>query len=407
MTQRSSKNRPELLLPAGDMHKLKTAIRFGADAVYLGTADFGLRAHAGNFDVDQLRIARQLTHEAGVALYLTLNASLRPDEFSALESLLEELKSLDLDAYIIADPGVLATIRRIDPQRAIHLSTQSNSCNPQTAEFWRSCGASRINLARELTLDDINSFAGQTSIELECFVHGAMCVAHSGRCLLSTALIGRSANRGDCAQPCRWNYDLVEKTRPEESFAIEEDDCGTYIMNSHDLCLVEQLPQLLAAGIDSFKIEGRMKSLYYLATTARVYRDAIDRLCVDPADIDPLWREELEKVSHRPYSTGFLFGHEDAKIHAVDTHYLRTHDFVGFVRSDENGLWVEGRNRFLIGDEVELIGPVMRQEKIQVNEIKNFAGDLLTAGQPNSQVRIQLPDWAQDGDLLRLKRAVK
>ncbi len=407
MIQSLNKNRPELLLPAGDMQKLKTAIRFGADAVYLGTADFGLRAHAGNFDIEQLRIARQLTREADIALYLTLNASLRPNEFSALDDLLEELKPLDLDAYIIADPGVLATIRRVDPQQLVHLSTQSNSCNPQTAEFWRRNGVSRINLARELTLDDICGFAGQTEVELECFVHGAMCVAHSGRCLLSTALLGRSANRGDCAQPCRWNYALVEETRPGESFAIEEDYRGTYIMNSRDLCLVEQLPELIAAGIDSFKVEGRMKSLYYLATTARVYRDAIDRLTVDPTDIDPLWREELEKVSHRPYDTGFLFGHEDAKIHAEDTHYIRTHDFVGFVQRDVEGLWVAGKNRFLVGEEVELIGPQMRQHKFKVDEIFDFSGNVLPAGQPNSQLRMKLPDWAEEGDLLRLERAGK
>ena len=404
MIEKINKKHPELLLPAGDMQKLKTAIRFGADAVYLGTADFGLRAHAGNFDIDQLRIARQLTRDAGVALYLTLNASLRPAEFAALEQLLEELKPLDLDAYIIADPGVLAIIRRVDPQRSIHLSTQSNSCNPQTAEFWRSNGVNRINLARELTLEDIRGFAGNTSIGLECFVHGAMCVAHSGRCLLSTALLGRSANRGDCAQPCRWNYDLVEETRPGESFAIEEDYRGTYIMNSRDLCLVEQLPELIAAGIDSFKVEGRMKSLYYVATTARVYRDAIDRLSVDPTDVDPCWREELEKVSHRPYDTGFLFGNEDAKIHAADTHYIRTHDFVGFVRQDETGLWVEGKNRFLLGDEIELVGPQMRQQKFRVDEIQSLDGELLPAGQPNSKLRLKLPDWAAAGDLLRLQR---
>ncbi len=403
MPQLSNKS-PELLLPAGDMQKLKTAIRFGADAVYLGTADFGLRAHAGNFDIDQLYIARQLTLEAGVAIYLTLNASLRPAEFEALEQLLEELKPLDLDAYIVSDPGVLATIRRVDPQRSIHLSTQSNSCNPQTAEFWRNNGVSRINFARELTLDDIRGFAGNTTIELECFVHGAMCVAHSGRCLLSAALLGRSANRGDCAQPCRWNYALIEETRPGESFSIEEDYRGTYIMNSRDLCLVEQLPQLLASGIDSFKVEGRMKSLYYLATTARVYRDAIDRLSIDPADVDPRWREELEKVSHRPYDTGFLFGNEDAKIHAEDTHYIRTHDYVGFVREDETGLWVEGKNRFLLGDEIELIGTQMRQQKFQVDEIKSLSGESLLAGQPNSKLRLKLPDWAASGDMLRLKR---
>ncbi len=407
MTQLHNKKRPELLMPAGDLQKLKTAIRFGADAVYLGTSDFGLRAHAGNFDIDQLRQARQLTRDAKVALYLTLNASLRPDEFSLLEELLEELKPLALDAYIIADPGVLATIRSVDPDRSIHLSTQSNSCNPQTAEFWRSNGVNRINLARELSLDDIKGFGDQTSIELECFVHGAMCVAHSGRCLLSTALLGRSANRGDCAQPCRWNYALVEETRPGESFAIEEDYRGTYIMNSRDLCLIDQLPQLMAAGIDSFKVEGRMKSLYYVATATRVYRNAIDRLWADPNDVDLLWREELEKVSHRPYDTGFLFGNDDAKIHAEDTHYIRTHDFVGFVQRDDAGLWVAGKNRFRVGDEVELIGPQMRQAKFTVDEICDFEGNTLPAGQPNSRLRMKLPDWAEAGDLLRLERAAK
>ncbi|MCK4622130.1 MAG: U32 family peptidase [Desulfuromonadales bacterium] len=396
--------RPELLMPAGDLQKLQTAVRFGADAVYLGTDDFGLRAHAGNFSFDQLRRARELTEEAGVAIYLTLNASLRPGEFPGLEALLEELKPLDLDAYIVADPGVLATIKQVDPQRSVHISTQANSCNPRTAEFWRQNGAERINLARELTLDDINAFAGRTGIELECFVHGAMCVAHSGRCLLSAALLGRSANRGDCAQPCRWNYHLIEETRPLESFAIEEDARGTYIMNSRDLCLVDQLPQLIAAGIRSFKVEGRMKSLYYVATAARIYRDAIDRLCEDPTDVDPGWREELEKVSHRPYDTGFLLGSDDAKIHPSDSHYIRTHDFVGFVRRDDKGLWVEGRNRFLLGDEIELIGPQMRQQKFRADEILSLTRQPLPAGQPNSQLRLQLPVWAEEGDLIRRKR---
>lgn len=396
--------RPELLIPAGDLEKLKTAVRFGADAVYLGSEAFGLRAHAGNFSLDQLRTARELTRRAGVALYLTLNASLRPAEFTVLEALLEELKPLRLDAYIIADPGVLTTIRRVDPQRPVHISTQANSCNPQAAEFWRMNGADRINLSRESTLEDIRAFAGQTSIALECFVHGAMCVAHSGRCLISAALVGRSANRGDCAQSCRWNYQMTEQTRLDEPMDVEEDARGTYFFNSRDLCLVEQLPQLLAAGVHSFKVEGRMKSLYYVATAARVYRDAIDRLCRDPRDIDPRWREELEKVSHRPYDTGFLFGTEEAKIHPADTHYIRTHDFVGFVRRDDQGLWVEGRNRFLLGDELELLGPQMRQEKFRAAGIVNFVGEPLPAGQPNYQLRMNLPAWAEEGDLIRRKR---
>jgi len=396
--------RPELLLPAGDMEKLKTAVRYGADAVYLGTDAFGLRAHAGNFSLDDLRQARAITAAADVALYLTLNASLRPSEFAALEELLEELKPLDLDAYIVADPGVLTTIRRVDPRRAIHMSTQINSCNPRAAEFWRASGASRINLARELTLEDIRSFADQTSIELESFVHGAMCVAHSGRCLLSTALLERSANRGDCAQPCRWNYSLVEETRPDERFSIEEDERGTYIMNSRDLCLIDQLPELMEAGIHSFKVEGRMKSLYYVATTARVYRDAIDRLSIDPTDVDPLWRSELEKVSHRPYTTGLLLGEEGAAIHAADTHYVRTHDFVGFVRRDDKGLWVAGRNRFFAGDELELLAPNMRQQIFVAERISDRDGQTLPAGQPNSELLLDLPDWAQEGDLIRRER---
>jgi len=404
MTIKHASRKPELLMPAGDLQKLKTAIRYGADAVYLGTDDFGLRAHAGNFNLEQLRTARELTRAAGVAIYLTLNASLRPGEFAALEALLEKLKLLELDAYIVADPGVLTTIRKIDPQRAIHISTQANSCNPQAAEFWRLAGANRLNLARELTLEDIRGFAGQTDMELECFVHGAMCVAHSGRCLISAALNERSANRGDCSQPCRWNYQLTEKTRPAEPMDVEEDFRGTYFFNSRDLCLVEQLPELIAAGVDSFKVEGRMKSLYYVATTARIYRDAIDRLWVDPTDIDPRWREELEKVSHRPYDTGFLFGSDDAKVHPSDTHYVRTHDFVGFVRRDEKGLWVEGRNRFLLGDELELIGTKMRQEKFVAADITRLNGEPLSAGNPNYQLYMQLPDWADDGDLIRRQR---
>lgn len=400
--------RPELLIPAGDMQKLKTAVRFGADAVYLGTDDFGLRAHAGNFSFEQLAEARRLTRERNVSIYLTLNASLKPSEFTSFEALLEELKTVDLDAYIVADPGVLATIRAVDPHRAIHVSTQINSCNPRTAEFWRHNGATRINLARELSLKDIQAFGAATQIELECFVHGAMCVAHSGRCLLSTALMGRSANRGDCAQPCRWNYSLVEETRPDERFAIEQDGRGTYIMNSRDLCLIDHLPELMAAGVDSFKVEGRMKSLYYVATAARVYRDAIDRLWKDPEDVDPLWRSELEKVSHRPYDTGFFFGDDDAKIHSTDTHYIRTHDFVGFVRRNELGeLWVDGRNRFFSGDVVELIGPGMRQQKFTVGQIMTTAGDVVPAGHPNFKLVIDLPDWAEEGDLIRRERPEK
>ncbi len=393
---------PELLVPAGNPDKLRTAVRFGADAVYLACEDFGLRARAGNFSFEQLREARSLTSAAGVKIYLTLNASLRADEFPALESLLEELKPLDLDAYIVADAGVLATIRKVDPLRSIHMSTQANTCNPAAGLFWQQAGVSRINLARELTLSEIAAFRSVPELELEAFVHGAMCVAHSGRCLISTALAGRSANRGDCAQPCRWKYSLTEEMRPGEPMSVEEDERGTYFFNSRDLCLVEHLGDLIDAGVTSLKIEGRMKGIYYVAVTTDVYRQALDRLIAGERQIDPLWRQELESVSHRPYDKGFLFGGKDGRIHAEDTHYLRNYDFVGLVCRDEQGLYIEGRNRFLPGEELEFIGPQMKRTVVSVSGLRNLKNVELDVAQPNSQVRFDhMPDWVDAGDMLR------
>lgn len=395
----------ELLAPAGDLDKLRTAVRFGADAVYLAVESFGLRARAGNFTLEQLREARRLTAAAGVKIYLTLNASLRAGEFIDLEALLEELKPLDLDAYIVADPGVLATVQRVDPQRPLHLSTQANTCNPAAGHFWQQAGACRINLARELTLADIAAFNGVEGLELEAFVHGAMCVAHSGRCLISTALAGRSANRGDCAQPCRWNYSLVEEQRPDQPMAVEEDERGTYFFNSRDLCLVEHLAALAEAGVRSFKVEGRMKGVYYVAVTTDVYRQALDRLAVGDTRIDPRWRRELETVSHRPYDTGFLFGTADAKIHDGDTMYSRSHDFVGLVSEGAEGVYIAGKNRFLPGEALELVGPKLRRATLKVEGLCSLEGEVLAAAQPNSRVRISnLPEWAAVGDMLRRKK---
>lgn len=299
---------PELLAPAGDIDKLKIALDYGADAVYLGGENFGLRAQAGNFNLDNLRIAVEETHKRGKKLYLTLNAYLFEAQMPALEEYLERLRPLNLDAYIVSDPGVLRRIKELDPQREIHLSTQANTLNAAACNFWHQYGVERVNLGRELPLQDISSIRHATEMGLEVFVHGAMCVAYSGRCLLSTALTGRSANSGACAQPCRWNYALVEETRPEQAFGIEEDAHGTYIMNSRDLCLLEHIPSLINAGIDSLKIEGRMKTLYYVATVTRVYRAAIDAYVADPEHYrcDPVWRKELDKVSHRPYTSDFL-----------------------------------------------------------------------------------------------------
>lgn len=397
----------ELLVPAGDMDKLKVALRYGADAVYVGGEQFGLRAAAGNFDLEQLKEALDLVHEHGKRLFLTLNAYVRPTEFEALNRYLEALRPLAIDAYIVSDPGVLQQIQAVDPQREIHLSTQANTTNGAACRFWQQQGVQRVNLARELSLAEITRIRAETTIGLEVFVHGAMCVAYSGRCLLSTALTARSANEGACAQPCRWNYRLVEETRPGQYFPIEEDARGTYLMNSRDLCLLEQLPQLLAAGVNSLKIEGRMKTLYYVAAVTRVYRAALDHYLADPEHYrcDPLWREELDKVSHRPYTSDFLPA-DRAEIHAADSRYRRSYDFIGIVRElAANGVArIEGRNRFCVGDEIELIGPAMRQQVLRVAPCTDGDGQAVSVIQPNAQVWMAVPPDAAVGDLLRRQK---
>jgi U32 family peptidase len=399
---------PELLAPAGDLEKLQTALDYGADAVYVGAQNFGLRARAGNLTFDELARARELTGKRGRKIYLTLNAYLRPGDMESFATELERLKALDLDAYIIADAGALALVRSIDPTRVLHLSTQANTTNAAAAAFWAAAGVQRINLARELTLAELRAVRAAVGVELEVFVHGAMCVAWSGRCLLSAALTGRSANQGDCSQPCRWRYALVEETRPGEYLPIEEDARGTYLFNSRDLCLLEHLPALVAAGVDSVKIEGRMKSHYYVAAVTRIYRAALDRLLEAGEEylLDPQWLAELRMVSHRPYDTGFLLGGQAALVHTGDSKYRRTHDFVAIVRevlADGTAL-IEGRNRFFPGEELELIGPAMRGSRFTAGELRSVAGEPLPAGQPNLLLHMQLPAGARSGDLLRRER---
>ncbi len=396
---------PELLAPAGDLEKLLTAYDYGADAVYIGGEQFGLRAKAGNFIGDDLARARDLAQKRDRKLFLTLNAYLNTAECDALAEEVERLKPLDFDAYIIADPGVLALVRRIDPERCIHLSTQANTTNLEAVRFWRQAGVSRINLAREMGLEEMCRIRQEVDLELEVFVHGAMCVAYSGRCLLSSAMTGRSANSGACSHPCRWKYALVEQTRPGEYYPIDEDETGSYLLNSRDLCLLDHLPALIEAGIDSLKVEGRMKSRYYLAAVIRVYRAAIDRYLDNPQTYrsEQSWREELDKISHRPYDTGFLFGNDDARIHSGDSLYRRTYDFVGLVleTGTDGTALVEGRNRFFPGEQIELIGPKMQSEMLTIGTPVNEAGETLAVIQPNARVRLTLPAWARGGDMLR------
>jgi putative protease len=318
------------------------------------------------------------------------------------------LRPLPIDAYIVADPGALRLVRAIDPDRELHLSTQANVTSAAAAQFWQEQGVKRLNLARELSLAEITTIRAQTGLELEVFVHGALCVGYSGRCLLSAAMTGRSANRGECAHPCRWNYTLQEETRPGEAFGIEEDRRGTYLLNSRDLRLVEHIPALAAAGIDSLKIEGRMKSRYYVAAVTRVYRAALDAWHADPAgwQVDPAWLRELDTVSHRPYGPGFLFGRE-AGIHPEDSRYRQSHLFIGVVADDggPDGWLVEGRNRFAVGDAIELIGPGMRRDAFRLEGAWDEQGLPLTVVQPNARVRLRLPAGARAGDLLRKERA--
>jgi putative protease len=398
----------ELLAPAGDFEKLITAYDFGADAAYVGSERYGLRSAAGNFNFDQLARARQLALDRQRKLYLTLNAYLVSGQFDQLADDIERLKTLDLDAYIVTDPGVLSLVRRIDPDREIHLSTQSNTTNVEAIRFWQQFGVSRVNLARELTLEDMQAIGQNCDVDIEAFVHGAMCVAFSGRCLLSAAMNGRSANSGACSHPCRWNYSLVEEKRPGEYYPIEEDQHGTYLMNSRDLRLIEYLPEMAAAGVSSFKIEGRMKSRYYVAVVTRIYREALDRYQENPSawKCDPLWLAELDKVSHRPYDHGFLFGHEDAKIHSPDTHYQRSFDFVGQVLSlESDGIaLVEGKNRFFPGERLEIFGPQMRQAEFEVGEVTNEAGGVVDVVQPNARVLMEIPAGCQAGDMMRREK---
>ena len=396
---------PELLAPAGNLEKLETALRYGADAVYCGIEQFSLRALAGNLTLDELSEACKITHTLNKRLYLTLNVYLRPGEETSARKLLQELLDVPVDAYIISDPGMLQLVREIDPNRELHLSTQANTTSGLAAQFWQQQGVKRLNLARELSLQEIADVRKSSDIELEAFVHGAMCMAYSGRCLLSAELSGRSANSGECSHSCRWKYSLQEETRPGEFFPVEEDERGTYIMNSRDLCLIEHLPKLVGAGVNSLKIEGRMKSLFYVAVVVRAYRAALDAWQQSPQDFkfDPLWRSELDAVSHRPYGTGFLFADDDAFVHAEDSSYVRDCDFVGIVRegAGDGRCLVEGRNRFQAGDTLELIGPAMKLESFAFSQAQKQGGEVLTTVQPNAMVTMALPAGAQVGDLLR------
>ena len=365
----------ELLAPAGDMERLNMALLYGADAVYLAGSEFGMRAAAGNFDEEHMRRAIRLAHGRGVKVYVTCNTLPREEELERLPAYLEFLQDAGADALIIADMGVFAMAKKYAPQVARHVSTQLGVVNSAAANSLYELGADTVVLAREVPLEDIRKIRAHTpkELRLEAFVHGAMCVSFSGRCLLSNYLTGRDANRGQCAQPCRWKYRLVEETRPGEYFEISEDG-GTHIMNSRDMCMIEHIPELIDAGVSSFKIEGRMKSSYYAAVITNAYRHAIDA-ALEGRELDRLWVEETEKVSHRPYSTGFYYGYPGQ--HYSSASYTTDADVAAVVEScDACGSAVlSQRNKFYKGDELELLLPDAGPVRFTAEHIYNADGE--------------------------------
>lgn len=355
----------ELLAPAGDLEKLKIAIIYGADAVYFGGEMFSLRAGAGNLTIEEMIEGVSFAHERGKRCYLTMNIFAHNEDIEPLTAYLEKIKDIGIDAFIVSDPGIIDLIQEIIPEAEIHLSTQANMTNFRTARFWNKMGVKRLVLARELTFSEISQIRENipADMEIEAFVHGAMCISYSGRCLLSNFMIERDANRGMCAHPCRWKYSLVEEKRPGEYYPVEEDERGTYILNSRDLCMIEHIPQIVESGIMSAKIEGRMKSVFYVATVVHAYRQAIDAYFADPEryEFKPECLSELKKVSHREFTTGFYFDKPTNKDQNYQTSaYTREYSFVGIVRSydaDTAIAIVEQRNKMSLGEEIEIFGP--------------------------------------------------
>ena len=367
--------KPELLAPAGDMERLKMAVLYGADAVYLAGTDFGMRAFAGNFTPEELRAAVAFAHSHGVRVHCTINTMPRNDEIARLPEHLELLNDAGVDALIVADLGAFTLAGKYAPGCQRHISTQASICNYETARAWYDLGASRVILAREVGLEEIRAIREKTpeDLEIEAFVHGAMCVSYSGRCLLSNYMTGRDSSRGACAQPCRYQYALMEEKRPGEYFPIEEDARGTYILNSRDMCMIDHLDDLCAAGLSSLKIEGRAKSAYYAAIVTGAYRHCLDDAAAGRA-IDPIWRDEVEHVSHRPYSTGFYYGPPGQ--YYANSRYVREWQVVALVMDcdAEGNAALSLRNKFRAGDIVELVGPNLRPFAMTVPEMTDGEG---------------------------------
>lgn len=396
----------ELLSPAGDMEKLKTALHFGADAVYLAGKSFGLRAYAGNFEQSELEQATQLCHKNGKKIYVTVNIIAHNSDFVGLKEYLEFLQKIGVDGVIVADLGIAKFVREYAPNVELHISTQANVINKYSACLMAELGAKRIVLARELGLDEIKEIraALPKEVELECFVHGAMCISYSGRCLLSNYLNGRDSNKGACVQACRWEYSITEKSRKGQQYEIQEDDRGTYILNSKDLCMINHIKDLIDAGVDSLKIEGRMKSPYYVATVTNAYRRKIDEIYADKQS-DTDFVEEVEKTSHRLFTTGFFYPGENKENLQTSTP-VQTHEFVAVVKEDQKDgkVLVEMRNQFKVGDELEVLSPSNTfNKKFVVTKISSDGQEIDCARRVQELLTIDCPLPLKVGDILRKK----
>lgn len=403
---------PELLVPAGSLEVLRIAVIYGADAVYIGGEAFGLRAKAKNFSLEEMRAGVSFAHAHGVKVYVTANILAHNDDLAGVYAYFEELKTVGMDALIISDPGVFGIARQVLPDVDVHISTQANNTNYATFLFWQGLGAKRVVSARELSLEELKEIRAHIpdDLEIETFIHGAMCISYSGRCLLSNYFTGRDANRGACTHPCRWKYALVEETRPGEYLPVYENERGTYLFNSKDLCMIGHLPELLSAGIDSFKIEGRMKTALYVATVARTYRRAIDDCVRSPEEYRanlPWYLEQIAGCTYRQFTTGFFFGKPDEKAQIYDSStYVREYTYLGIVSGvNAQGLYgIEQRNKFSVGETIEVMKPNGENLEVCVRRIVNEDGaDQASAPHPKQRLWIDLGAPLDTYDILRRK----
>lgn len=402
---------PELLAPAGNLEKLKIAVLYGADAVYVGGELYNLREAADNFTIEDLKEGLEFAHKRGVKVYVAVNLIPHNEDLEDLPEYIAKLDEIGVDAVIVADPGVLSIVQEAAPEMEIHLSTQANNVNWRSLEFWQKQGVERVILARELSINEMKEINKRVDIDTEAFIHGAMCISYSGRCLLSNYMINRDANRGECAQPCRWEYTLMEAERPGEYHPIVEDENGTYIFNSKDLCMIEHIPELMATGVSSFKIEGRMKSLHYVATVVNTYRQALDKWAKDSENytFKEEWLDELKKISHRHYTTGFYFGQPGAEGQNYETSsYVRDYDFMGIIQDylpETEEAVIEVRSKFFEGDEVEIFGPKTDSFIEELEYIKNEEGERIPdAPHPHQLITVKVEEPVEKYDIVRREK---